>query len=129
MKTYAILLDGKKAPQVIEFTAEQDGGKRLDYYYKAIDCETIDIVHTSIEDTCLIVDDEGLFKEKPEVNVIASFLYGIREHGQPIVGKALFTAEVMTTDGLECAGFEKSTADALSAVMLTAYKPFLKEIA
>lgn len=128
MKTYAILLDSNKAPQVIEFTAEQ-GIERLDYFYKAIDCETIDVVNTSLKDTCLVVDDEGLFKEKPEINIIASLLYGVRTHGQPIVGKALLTAEISTPDGLECAGFEKTIAEALANAIVNAYEPFLNDIA
>lgn len=121
---YAILLDGRKAPQVIEFTAEQ-GTKKLDYYYKAIDCDTIDIVHTSMKDTCLVVDDEALFKEENEINVIASLLYGIRTHGQPIVGKALLTAEEYTSEGIECVGFPKLYAEALAELMNETYQPFL----
>lgn len=127
MKTYAILLDSNKAPQVIEFTAEQDSRKRLDYFYKTIDCETIDIVHTTIKDTCLVVDDEGLFKKPAEINVAASLLYGIQQHGQPIVGKALLTAEIATEDGLECAGFPDYIAQAIAMAIENASYPLLPD--
>jgi hypothetical protein len=125
MKTYAILLDSNKTPQVIEFTAEQDTDKRLDYFYETIGCEYIDIVHTSLKDTCIVVDDEGLYKEPLEINVIASLLYGYQVHGQPIVGKGLLTAEICTMNGAECVGFEKNAADALAAALVKSYKPFL----
>lgn len=125
-KKYAILLEGKKAPQVIEFTAEQDG---LDYYYKLIGCEYIDIVHTSLDDTCIVVDDEGLYKQPLEVNVIASMLYGFQIHQQPIIGKAILTGERCSINGAECVGFEKVVADALVSALMTAYEPLLKSMA
>lgn len=37
---------------------------------------------------CLIVDEEGLLKEK-ECNYFGSYWYGFFEHGQPIVGDIL----------------------------------------
>lgn len=124
METYAILLEGTKAPRVIKFTTEQ-GVERLDWFYNVVNCECIDIVHTSIKDTCLVVDDEALLKENPEINVAASLLYGVRTHGQPIVGRALLTEEKATPDGLECAGFSKVFADTLAKAIENAYSPFL----
>lgn len=114
MKTYAILLPVNELPRVIEFKAEQEG---LDYYYNEIDCELIDIVHTTIEDTCLVVDDEGLCKEEPLVNIVASILYGVAQHGQPIVGNALLCREELTPDGLETKGFPKEIADGLVSAL------------
>lgn len=68
----------------------------LDYYYKVIGCRTVDFVSAyalegveGLENINLIVDDEGLFSEQPKVNIIASLLYGYKQHGQPIVGNAL----------------------------------------
>ena len=68
----------------------------LEYYYKVIGCRTVDFVSAyalegveGLENIDLIVDDEGLFSEQPKVNIIASLLYGYKQHGQPIVGNAL----------------------------------------
>ena len=50
----------------------------LDYYYKEIGCDTIDIVHAygvSI-DADIIIDDNGLFSDNPEINPMASIAYG-----------------------------------------------------
>lgn len=125
MKTYAILLDGKKAPQVIEFTAEQDTDKELEYFYEKIGCDCIDIVHTSLDDTCIVVDDEGLFKQPLEINVIASMLYGFQVHGQPIVGKGVLTAEICTMNGAKCVGFDYEVAHKLAEALYDNYKPLL----
>lgn len=68
----------------------------LDFYYSAIGCDTVDIVSAyalsdidGLENVQLIVDDEGLFADCPQVNILASLLYGYRQHGQPIVGNAI----------------------------------------
>lgn len=74
----------------------QDFHPDLETYYKAIGCRTVDFVSAyaldgveDLENICLIVDDEGLFAENPELNIIASLLYGFKQHGQPIVGNAI----------------------------------------
>ena len=54
----------------------------LDFYYKTIGCDTVDSVQ-------LIVDDNGLMIDSPQINILASLLYGCRKHGQPIVGNAI----------------------------------------
>ena len=68
----------------------------LDFYYNAIGCDTVDIVSAyafsdidGLENVQLIVDDNGLMTDSPQVNILASLLYGCRKHGQPIVGNAI----------------------------------------
>jgi len=43
-----------------------------------------------VEDFTMICDEEGLFKVENKCNPAASVLYGVYEHGQPIVGDVLF---------------------------------------
>lgn len=47
---------------------------------------------------CMIVDDNGLLKELP-LNLTGSYLYGMHEHGAPIVGDIVLLKDVMTSDG------------------------------
>lgn len=91
----------------VEFSAAHT----LEDLYGLIDCETIDIVHCyglSGIAADMIVDDEGLFKDNPLINVPASILYGCEQHGQPIVGNALIVKPVETPDGIESDGFSPS---------------------
>ena len=104
--------------EVVDFP-EKD---KLDWYYEKIGCGCIDIVKPyGLEDIakkydlksllgkfCLIVDDEGLLKDKPEVNPIASLLYGADTHGQCLFGKVLVAADEVTEDSIETVGFEDS---------------------
>lgn len=90
----------------------------LDWYYKTIGCDCIDIVEAyglsedvygleapeEISNLCLVVDDEGLFKSEVKVNVLASLLYGYDMHGQPIVGDVLVCKNQYTEDGIETVG-------------------------
>ena len=91
---------------------------KLDWYYKMIGCDCIDIVtpygvdniakmydlKSIIGKFCLIVDDEGLLKENPEVNPIASLMYGIDDHGQAQFGNVLVGVNKPTEDGIETVG-------------------------
>lgn len=106
-KTYAVYMPAIGEPEIVEFKAKEEG---LGYYYRTIDCGTIDIVHTVLEGKCLVVDDEGLFKEEPAVNMPASLLYGFLEHGQPIVGNALLCKDSYTPEGTETVGLSHDEA-------------------
>ena len=106
---FAVLLtveDGIPSFRVREFY--DGGGSKLDYFYKEIKCKCIDIVnpyalkdYEPLKDLCLVVDDEGLLKEEPKVNPIASLLYGVDKHGQGIFGDALVCKNIYTEDGIE----------------------------
>lgn len=113
-KQYAVYLPVVGEPQVIEFKAKEEG---LDFYYKTIHCDTIDIVNTTEQGYCLVVDDEGLFKETPHVNLLASIMYGVMSHGQPIVGDALLCADEVTEDGVETVGFAKEKASHIAEML------------
>lgn len=106
--TYAILLKSDER-NLVHFIEKKPG---LDFYYKTIGCNTIDIVpayglegKTSCS-VCLVVDDEGLLNYK-KLNGIASIIYGIRRHGQPLVGDVLICKDVETPDGVMTEGFTK----------------------
>ena len=82
----AILAKPNNPLEVIDFIDE------LEYYYKHIECRCIDIVY--VGDYLLIVDDEGLLTDDPQINVIASILYG-----HPICGNVLIVKEGYNEDG------------------------------
>lgn len=91
---------------------------KLDWYYEQIECDCIDIVDPHgvnkvakehdlkavIGKFCLICDDDGLLKEDPKVNPIASLLYGVDDHGQALFGKVLVAKNHVTEDGIETVG-------------------------
>ena len=77
----------------------------LEFYYKQIGCDMIEIVpvralyqlNEKCEDYVMIVDEEGLLKDKPKLNIYASVLYG-----SPIYGNAVIVKDIGEDfDGLE----------------------------
>lgn len=58
----------------------------------------------------MLIDEEGLLKDN-EANLIGSYLYGVDQHGQWIVGNVLFVTDVYEGDGsvtgIETETFEK----------------------
>ena len=113
MKSILLSVNGEMPTlEVIDFPT--GSGSNLDFYYKHIECDCIDIVHTyaleelgvrgSIGEFCMVIDDEGLLKDNPVFNPIASLLYGCDLHGQPIAGKALICQNRETPDGIETVG-------------------------
>lgn len=97
-------------------------------YYRMINCDCIDIVSCygfdkimksigydkRVNDYCLIVDDEGLYKPDAQVNPYASLLYGIIDHGQPLVGRVVVAKNIVTDEGLDTGGLD---TDDIFAIM------------
>ena len=46
----------------------------------------------------MVVNEEGLLRDL-EPNLLASLLYGVKEHGQIIVGNALILRDIVTQEG------------------------------
>ena len=74
-----------------------------------IGCDYMEIVHPVYlpEGYVMVVDEEGLLKENPIVNPVASMAYGTLEHGEPIVGDVLVMKEVEGPDGGELVGLDE----------------------
>ena len=85
MKKAILAKPGEKL-EVIDFVDD------LQYFYKYIECRCIDIVY--VKDYLLIVDDEGLLVDDPQVNVVASIMYG-----HPICGNVLIVKEGYNEEG------------------------------
>lgn len=115
----ALLIDGFKI-DVVNFTAS-NVEEKLGRYYELIGCDCIDIVTPyGLEDIakaaglshlvgkfCMVVDDEALLKENPKVNAMASLLYGVDLHGQPLCGSVLVAKNQATDDGIETVGLNQ----------------------
>ena len=73
---------------------------------KMIGCEWVEVVRTRRlgNKYIMIVDEDGFQKDHPVFNEIGSYLYGIEQHGQPIVGDAVIIRIERDPDGSE--GFE-----------------------
>lgn len=108
-KLYLKLHADSPMVEMVEQTAEEN----LKFWYDNIGCSCIDIVQPMglTEEYCMIVDDEALLKESPIINPIASFLYGVRRHGQPICGHVLIGKNLWTDDGLETVGMTETEID------------------
>lgn len=106
-------------------------GDKLSWYYEKIGCDLIDVVEpyalAHIADVygleslrgkfCLIVDDEGLLKEKPEINLIASLLYGADHHGQALFGNVIVAKNDYTEEGADSVGMDDSDLFLLRAAI------------
>ena len=60
----------------------------------------------------MLIDEEGLLKDN-EANLIGSYLYGVDQHGQWIVGNVLFVTDVYEGDGISFTGIEPETFEKL----------------
>ncbi len=115
--------------ETVEYDEKQD---KLDFWYDAIGCSCVDIVNAYGIDNvvsrsedfkkyaelyCLIADDEGLFAKNPQINHMASLMYGVREHGQPLVGNILVAKNLQTDDGLETVGLNEEDINFLKVYM------------
>ena len=84
VKTVKITTDNK-------ISVEELPNWSLGSWEKAIGADCTETVKTQImydlfrESVVMIVDESGLVKNR-EVNAVGSFLYGIQNHGTPIVG-------------------------------------------
>lgn len=115
---------GGVAPiKVLDFDTKGDS---LAFFYKHVECDLVDIVsayaladNPILKDISLVVDDEGLCKGEPKVNILGSLLYGMLEHQQPLVGKVLVCKDVHTPDGIEAGGL---TDDEISLLDLALHK-------
>lgn len=89
---------------------------------KSIDCDCIDIVHAVNlkEPYCLVVDDEALLKERPTINLVASYLYGALEHGQPICGDVLIMKDEWMPDGIDTVGLDEADFEELNGFLFDA---------
>ena len=103
----------------LERMAVTEDAPMLPVLYKAIGCDMVEIVRVSKlpANYVLVVDEEGLLKEKPSLNVIGSYLYGTYKHDQPIVGNAVIMKEVMTDEGIDLAWLTKKEIDWLEERM------------
>lgn len=105
----AVLLRTDNVIEFHNFTKDS-----LDFYYKTIGCDLIDIVQAyelkrlGYKDFILIVDDEGLLKENFKINIYASLLYG-----QPLAGNILVCKEEFRDDGIHTIGLEQKDIDDL----------------
>ena len=65
---------------------------------------------TKIPGQCvsMLIDEEGLLKERNVPNFVGSYLYETDKHGIPIMGNVLFVGEEWTSDGIDFCGIEES---------------------
>ena len=101
---------------------EKISGDLLDWLYnKTIGCRVVQMVSIPADrfgrdDVIMMVDEEGMLREDPQTNLIASILYGYR-----IVGNAVLMRIGTTEDGdMDWMGF-KDWSEAVEICMHTYY--------
>lgn len=107
---YAVKLNVTGTVDIIEVPDQRDWR----WYARQIGCEYIENVYPRglKEPYAMIVDEEGLLKDKPVVNFFASWLYETHKHRHPIVGDALVVKTIETDEGLDFGGMEMDEAEA-----------------
>ncbi len=107
--TYAVKLNTNGTADLIEVPDQRD----WHWFSRQIGCEYFENVYPRglVAPYMMIVDEQGLFKDKPVVNFFASWLYETHKHGHPIVGDALIMKQIVTDDGPDIGGMEKSEAE------------------
>ena len=88
-----------------------------DFIRRQVGCEIFETVRVQglKQGFFLLVDEMGLYREKPFINPFASRLYKYQDHGQPIVGDALVMKTVWTSDGPDIGFLDENEADLLVA--------------
>lgn len=108
---YAVKLNVNGTADIIEVPDKRE----WTWYPQQIGCDYFENVYPRglEEPYMMIVDEEGLFKDKPVLNFYASWLYETHKHGQPIVGDALIMKQIIVDGEPEIGGMEKKEAEAL----------------
>ena len=105
---YALKLSTNGDVSIIEIPED----KTWRWYSQKIGCEIVETVHPmGLESPrVLICDEEGLLKDRPMINFLASWLYETHIHGQPICVDCLIMEEYMTVDGMDLGGMSMEDA-------------------
>lgn len=108
---YAVKLNVNGTADIIEVPDHRE----WTWYPQQIGCDYFENVYPRglEEPYMMIVDEEGLFKDKPALNFYASWLYETHKHGQPIVGDALIMKQIIVDGEPEIGGMEKKEAEVL----------------
>lgn len=104
--------------EVTKIQAEE-GESMLEFCYRAIGCQTIEVVHPKglADGLVMVVDEEFLLVDKPVINFVGSFLYGTQNHRSPICGNVLIMREVKDENGADLAFLDEPDASLLAAKM------------
>ena len=76
---------------------------------------------------CMLIDEEGRLKEKPELNNLGSLLYGFLVHKTPIVGDIVIMKDVLTLDGPDIGGLDDEEVTEISDVITHVWNVTVKE--
>jgi len=77
---------------------------------------------------CMLIDEEGLLKEHPRLNVVGSYLYETDKHENPIVGNILFVGGVDSDGEPSFCGLSESTFSRLKWQLESIAEEFKTEL-
>lgn len=124
----AVVFKANGLAMVVDFPEGED---KLHWYYDTIGCRCIDIVKpygleqvakmydlkAYLDKFSMVVDDEGLLVDEPQVNVVASLLYGADDHGQVLCGDVLIVKDEETEEGIDSVGLNDAEVNMLFAAV------------
>lgn len=89
-------------------------------------CERFYSFKENMKDYCFWCDEEGLFKDTPKLNLMASYYHGMKEHGQPIVGKVIIARDKVTKDDIKIAGLTDKDCSFIMNDMMESFPEVMK---
>lgn len=100
----------------VEIVDVPEQGKLLEWMYGQIGCDMVEHVYPRMlsEPYMLVIDEEGLLKENPIINFIASWYYQTQVHGQPIVGTVLIMKQDAIDGEMHDVGMSEDEANTFS---------------
>ena len=106
--------------ETVDLAADRDWR----WYAKQIGANFVESVHPRglKEPYMFLCDEEGLFKNRPVVNFLGSWLYQTQDHGEPIVGDIMIVKEVSTPEGRDFDGLEAGEAEVMAEWLLGMFK-------
>lgn len=95
-----------------------------------IGCDMVEIVGCALnelgEKYCLVCDEEFLLKGRPIINPVASYFYGLQNHGQPLCGDVLVMKNDFTPDGIDTVGLDRDDIEFVTDVIVKSLVPAVK---
>lgn len=106
---------------------------KRDYLYQSmqevIGCDMVDIGACGLQEMkkyCLVYDEEFLLQHTPIINPVASYFFGLQNHGTPLCGTVLIMKNIETDDGINTVGLDEDDISYIFDVIFETLKDAVK---
>ena len=101
----------RKLQYIIGRYGDANGERRKPYYREL--GHTTTVLRKNSKCVSMLVDEEFLFRNGLQPNLIGCYLYETDKHRSPIMGNILFVGNAYVGDGVEFTGIEPETFETL----------------